>query len=328
MYGKGGLGKSTLVAQLAEHIYKSTGKFTRVVGADGGGFKAFEHLMDEGIVQYWSIDQWDEMSPFYTTEFAAKGWWPEDLGTPNSLLLPPKEEWRACPKCGKDCGAKGVAMVDKCMACGEKYPAGLRIPKTMKLINGMEGVGAVCFEGITAIGSMLMNRLRSTDTGGGRSILDHGYTISAPGQQHYGDAQAHLAQMAVDVRKIPVPVVLWTALELRGNDDGYGKPIYGPALPGKKLTALCIPWFTDVMHLEGEPGPKDPKTGMQPIRRVLYLGEHFPPDTLPYGFAAKTSVPLGGGMPLVIPFPPEENVMKRIFEEMESAKERLKVRVR
>lgn len=326
VYGKGGLGKSTIVAQLAEHVYRSTGKKTRVVGADGGGFKAFEHLMQEGIVQYWPIDQWDEMSPFYTTEFAAKGFWPEDIGTPNSILLAPKEEWRECSKCLGDCGAKGVAMVEKCAKCGEKFGQGVRLPKRMRLINGMEDIGAVAFEGLTAIGAMLMNRLRSTDTGGGRSIKDEGYTISAPGQQHYGDAQAHLQQMAVDVRKIPVPIVLWTALELRGNDDGYGKPIYGPALPGKKLTALCIPWFTDVIHLEGESAGKDPK-GVDLIKRVLYLSEHFPADTKPFGFAAKSSVPLGGEMPLVIPFDPAQNVMTTFFTEMEKAKERLRVRI-
>src|SRR3990172_2052644 len=50
------------------------------------------------------------------------------------------------------------------------------------------------------------------------------------------------------ILNIPVELVYWTALENRGEEDG--KPIYGPKGPGQALTPMCIPWFTDVLHLE------------------------------------------------------------------------------
>jgi hypothetical protein len=325
VYAAGGLGKSTLLALTAAHAYKSEGKRTRVVGADGGGTKPFQPLIDKGIVEYWPIDQWDEKSIFANLDFATKGWWPSDLGSINSDLVPPYREWRQCIFCEGDSGAGAVGMVEKCESCKKPFPKGTRLKKKFELLNGMEDVGVYGFEGLTAFGNLLLQRLRKVDPTGGRLIKDEGFNISALGQQHYGDAQTYLAQFVANTRTLPVPIVLWTALELRGDDDGYGKPIYGPKLPGKALTAACIPWFTDVIHLDGQP-KKDTSgkemrdvEGQQTLERKLYLAPHFPPDTKPYGFTAKTSAPLNGGMPTVLDFPPDRNVITTYFEELEKA---------
>lgn len=319
LYGQGGIGKSTLIAQAAAHIHKTLGLTTRIVGADGGGTKAFKVLEDEGIVEYCPIDQWDDTSIFNVLDFVTKGWWPEDVGNPNSLLLPPKEEWRECPKCGKDTGPLGSL---KCKEC--QHPlVGLRALKKTRLVNGFEKVGMVAFEGLTAFGNMLLNRLRKVDPQGGRSIKDGDFSISALGQQHYGDAQNYLTQYVANTRLIPAPVVMWTALELRGQDDGYGKPIFGPALPGKKLTALCVPWFTDVLHVDGVPKQRD-ASGIEVIERKLFLALHFPTDTKPYGFVAKSSAPLAGKMPTMLDFGTEGNAITNYFTELDASYKRAK----
>lgn len=323
IYGQGGLGKSTKLAQIAAHVWKKFGKRSRVYGADGGGFKAFKPLMDKEIVAYCPIDMWDEESMFYTLDLVTKGYWPEDVLTPNSTLLSPVKEWRECIKCKKDCGAKGLAMVEKCLSCGEKFGPGIRLPKKSELVNGMEEVGFIGFEGLTSFGNLLTNTLRKVDPTGGRSIKDGDTIISSLGQQHYGDAQTYIGQFVANTRALPVPIVAWTALELRGNDDGYGKPVFGPALPGKKLTPLCVPWFTDVLHLDGNVKmvggqPVRDKDGLEIVERKLFLAKHYPADTKPYGFDAKTSA----GMPLVIDDLLGQNTMTRFFEELEKAYER------
>lgn len=305
IYGAGGMGKSTLIASAAAHVWKTTGKKTRVVGADGGGTTtALKILMDEGIVSYWPIDQWDSNSIFYTLDMATKGYWPEDVETPNSPLVPPTKEWKACPTCGGDSGAKGLTMVPKCGSCGVVFAAGTTLRLQREPVGDFAGVGLVGFEGLTSFGDLLLRRLRVADPTGGHSIQDGTFKIASSGMQHYGAAQNYISQYVANVRLIPVPLIIWTALEVRSDDDG--KPLYGPALPGKKLTSLCIPWFTDVLHLDAF-AKKDARgittkdaNGMEVLERKLYLAPHFPSDAPGSRFAAKTSAPHGGEMPLVV----------------------------
>lgn len=324
IYGAGGIGKSSRIAEGAAYVWKKFGKKSRVIGADGGGSeKALQPLMNEGIVSYWPIDQWDDKSIFYTLDMATKGWWPEDPNVPNSPLIAPTREWKSCPTCSGDTGAKGLAMVAKCAACGVAFAAGQTLPLRRDPVGSFADVGLVAFEGLTSFGDLLLRRLRKVDPTGGRSIQDGDFKISSLGMQHYGDAQNYIAQYVANVRLIPVEFVIWTALEIRSDDDG--KPLYGPALPGKKLTSLCIPWFTDVLHLDGVP-QKDARgivvkdaNGMEVFSRKLYLAPHFPPDSPGSRFAAKTSAPNGGDMPLVI-----DPDLRGFFSELEKALDKSK----
>jgi hypothetical protein len=315
LYGSGGAGKSSLLAQMAVHVYKAFGLKTRIVGADGGGTKPFQVLMKKGIVEYWPIDLWDR-DIWTTYDRATMGWWPEDINVPNSKLLPPYKEHNVCPFCGKF-----TVSVSACTSCKKPIPAGATMKVEREPQNRAETVGAYGFESIAALSFNVMQRLKETDTDGGLVIKDKESEakISQSGQHHYGIAQNYIQKWVGNTRRLPTWAVVWTTLELRGGDDGYGKPVYGPALPGKKLTALCTPWFTDVMHLELEPEEKKNDDGTQNVRRVLYLADHFPPDTKPYGFKAKTSVP---GMPLRIPAPVGKNAMETYFAEVTKAYER------
>jgi hypothetical protein len=286
-------------------MWKTFGKKGRVIGADGGGTtSALQILLDAGIAEYWPIDQWDGESIFASLDKATKGWWPEDPATPNSTLLAPTKDIKYCPKCGGDSGASGLTSVPKCAACGFTYPTGTILKTKREPINGFEDVGLVAFEGFTSFGDLLLRRLKTIDPNGGLSISDGAFKISSPGQQHYGQAQSYLGQFVANNRTIPVPVVMWTALELRGEEEG--KPLYGPKGPGRALTSMCIPWFTDVLHLDGVAkrsatgiAVKD-ANGQEILERKLYLAPHFPSDAPTFRFAAKTSAPQGGEMPTVI----------------------------
>src|SRR3990172_128194 len=324
LYGAGGSGKSTLAAQAAQFTWESAGKKTRVVNADGGGTEsAFQALIDLGRAEVWNVDTWDGSSIFAVLDLASKGWWPSDTQSPNSPLLPPTKDWRPCPTCGKDSGASGLAMVTKCAACGVAYGSGTLLPVRRDPINGLEGTGLVVFEGLTAFGELLLRRLCSIDPTGGNAIPDiGGFKIASPGMQHYGAAQRYIGQYVANSRQIPGAMTLWTALELRADDDG--KPLYGPALPGKKLTALCIPWFTDVLHLDAiakrdARGGIEKREGQEILERKLYLAPHFPSDNPAYKFTAKTSAPAGGGMPTIL-----DPDMSLFFRELEKAVTKVK----
>jgi hypothetical protein len=331
IYGAGGMGKSTLGAQLAAFTFKSTGKKTRVVNMDGGGTaNAYSVLLEKGIASIWNLDQWDEKSLFLTLDLATKGWWPEDATEPNSPLLPPFAKWKECPSCQKDVGAKGFALPPKCASCGSILASGTFCKTRTTYANGFDAVGAVVFEGFTSFGEALLRRLRTINPEGGRSIDDKAgdgsvYKISAPGMQHYGDSQAYLGQFIANSKTIPTGRVLWTALENRGEEDG--KQVYGPKGPGQALTATCIPWFTDVIHLDGvaksEKGLviKD-GNGMEVVERKLFLSPHYPADNKLFLFRAKTSAPLSGGMPTVLDFPSTTNTMERLFGLIEEAKKK------
>jgi len=321
------MGKSTLATQAAVHVWKTQGLRTRVVNADGGGTReAFSGLIEAGIADVWDIDTWDERSIFEHLALATKGFWPEDLATPNSHLLAPTRDWRECPTCKKDSGGKSLTMPPKCESCGIAFAAGQLLPVRRDKINGMDKVGLVVFEGMTSFGELLLQRLKKIDSGGGNVLNDNGYKIAQGGQNHYLLAQRAISEAVTNVRQIPVDLVLWTALEIRADDDG--KPLYGPQGPGKKLTALCIPWFTSVLHLDGVAKRATGGTlvkdsaGMEILERKLFLAPHFPQDAPTQRFAAKTSAPFGGDMPLVI-----EPSMHVFFAELEKAKLKAKTKL-
>ena len=324
LYGAGASGKSTRLAEASEYVFKKFGKKTRVVNADGGGTtSAFQHLIDHGVAEVWDIDLWAEQrSIFDLLDLATKGWWPTDLATPGSSLAPSVIENLICPSCGGSLGSRGsgFSTPKQCTICSASMGAGV-LPKLLREVNPPD-LGLICFEGLTAFGELMLRRLRSVDSSGGNTIKDGEYKVASPGQQHYGMAQSYIAQYVSNSRQLPVDLVIWTALELRSDDDG--KPLYGPALPGKALTAKCIPWFTDVLHLDmlpkvvGGVRQKD-KDGMEVVERKLFLMPHFPPDNPTYKFAAKTSAPLAGKMPVVL-----DADMKGFYIELEEAHRRAK----
>lgn len=325
IYGAGGVGKSTQLAQIAEWVWETQKKKSRVVNADGGGTRsAFQHLIDADIAEVWDIDLWDSQGIFSALDFATKGFWPLDPNVPNSPLQPSIREWRKCPGCGEDTGGTSFSMPSECKGCKMKFGAGQLLPVIRDRINGSEEIEFYGFEGLTAFGELMLRRLRAVDSAGGMTVKDGDTKISQPGQQHYGMAQSYIAQYVANSRALPVEYVAWTALELRSDDDG--KPLYGPMLPGKKLTAQCIPWFMDVLHLDAVPKKQGTAVvkvnGMEVLERKLYLAPHFPDDNPQYKFAAKTSAPMGSGMPVVI-----DADMKVFFLELTKAQERAKAKI-
>jgi hypothetical protein len=321
-YGRPGIGKSTLIAMLIAYMFMTYGLKTRVVGGDGGGSKAFEALVAKGMAEFWDLSQWNDQSIFHYIEFAGRGYWPADVKKIGSELIAPRNLFRVCPKCkGKFPGT----MPKSCPLCKEVFGAGVRLPVQEEPVESMKEIGAYAFDGLSFYGQAMMDALKAGNPAGGNSINIDGYTVANSGQSHYGLAQGYLASMIDNFKKIPVKVVLATALEKRGVSEGgggenAGTPLYGPSLPGKALTDIAAGWFTDAFHLEGEESKGS--DGLALVKRVIYFTKHFPKDTSPYGFVAKTSAPIGGGMPDFMEMKAGENFFKLYFEKLEKAYEK------
>ena len=56
---------------------------------------------------------------------------------------------------------------------------------------------------------------------------------------------------------------------------------------------------------------------MELIQRKIFLMPHFPPDNPAYKFAAKTSAPMAGKMPVVL-----DADMRKFYIELEAAHQR------
>jgi hypothetical protein len=325
IYGPSSAGKSTRVAEAIAYVHDEWGLRGRVVGADGGGTQnAIGALVDAGIADYWAIDQWTEQSIFTTYDLASKGWWPEDHQTPNSKIVPNVREFMQCPACLGDSGSKGLTMAPICASCKKPFVAGSRLKLVREPINGLQDVGVLAFEGLTAFGQNLLMKLAEVNPDGGRSITDSSVTeqvrISAPGLQHYGDAQNRLARCVSNNRMVPVPIIIWTALESRGEDEG--KPVFGPKGPGKALATQSLQWYTDVLHLDMVPkvdtrglrvkGPE----GIEILERKLFLEPHFPTDAPNQLFRCKvTSAGPCSGLPPVM-----DPDLRGFFKKVEEAK--------
>ena len=298
LYAEGGAGKSSQAAKAADWIWEKRGLRTRVVNADGGGTQGvFQSLIDKGACDYWDVDTWDQSSIFEMLDLATKGWWPSDPEVPNSPLEETFPQYRECTSCK---APNPVTPGKQCLKCGTVFGAGTVLPLRQRTGD----IGCYIFEGMTAFGELLLRRLRQINPEGGNFFTDEKYKISAPGKGHYGGAQTYLAQFVGNSRRLPVEMVLWTALEYKKDDDG--PPLYGPAGPGKVLTSACIPWFNAVLHLDvlakmKGPVPEKDANGQLILERKLYLQAHFPPDNVNTKFLCKMSAPYGERLPGVVP---------------------------
>lgn len=286
LYGGGGVGKTNMIATLAKHIYKTAQKKTRVITVDGGGVGPLSVGIELGVVEALQCDSWP--FPFRYMDLLSRGYWPLDKTSP--------EPW-------------------KCLAPPEKQP-------------DWDQVGAYCGEGLTAVGTVLMNYMRDRRAKGeqigqmdGKNLgmfkdgegTDQ-VSLGANTMTDYGIAQSYLHTYVKNFRQLwskGMPLVVWTALELKATDDAK-VPVYGPMLPGKAATAACIPWFTDVLHLDVL-DPKKQSDGTVSGSRKVFLSNHYANND-PVPFLAKTSANRDGKMPAII-----EPDFKIFFEEIAKA---------
>lgn len=220
IYSASGGFKTTAVKHFARYIYDVTGKSTLLVSMDGGGWDPCVPEVGAGIIKPYRASL---EIPLPVLRMVSKGFFPED---PDEIT------------------ASQINM--------------LAVDWTQ--------FGALAVEGLTSISQACMRYLsdKGMIVGGEKSLpgvfsqaihVDgavRSETFGSSTQGHYGFVQNFIYSFVMNAISLPCHYVLFTALESRTEEDDRST-IFGPAVAGKKATALIPSWVGDCIHSQDYP---------------------------------------------------------------------------
>lgn len=222
MYGPMGSGKTSALAAIARSIYKETGKKTRLISGDGGGFDPVGNLIDLGIIEPAAIGGRKDILP--TLQDLARGDWFID----GELVKP-----NAKSKSGKvnDLSTVGLYVVE-----GTKF-----IGQTM--LNNLLGKG-INFTDKNLVTDFTANQDDTNEV--------HHYGLPVFG--HYGFTQNYVTNVIFSFLSLiqsTNSMLIFTTHEYEDEGDSKQnrKPITGPASTGKALVGSLPSMFGRVIHM-------------------------------------------------------------------------------
>ena len=279
LYSGWGIGKTSLLYDLAKFLWVEKGLRTLVYTSDTGGAGPLAAGVSAGAIEVVYTDLYTK-NQFNMMDLVVQGFAPPEKGAPLKAWKKvdfKKEGYGAVCIEGLTSWGQGIMRW-----AGDKHAQGVQI-------------------GMMKTGEGMLFKDGEDEKGGGGSK----YGLNT--QVHYGIAQQELARKVAEAKKLwsELDLVVWTALETKvelKKDQNLGldgKPMaYGPMMPGQAATAQCGSWFTDVLHLDVV-DPKKQPDGTILGERKLFLGPHYGAgDPTPY--FAKVSVSPDGKMPSCI----------------------------
>lgn len=220
IYGPTGTRKTTQIGELAKYVYEKTGKKTRLLTADGGGYGPIQDLVNVGIIDVWRVTE--EANIKVAIIKASKGAWPEKIvnGLRASSTI------------------KEISPNDRARA--------------------FKDIGAYAVEGFTSIAQAVMgdavskgDKISQDIVGKFTETTEYGSeTFGAPSPSHYGWTQRYILDMIRNFSALPLERVLYTALEGKGEDKLTKSLQYGPAVAGQAITASIPQYVGDCLHFE------------------------------------------------------------------------------
>jgi hypothetical protein len=213
LYGVSGSTKTSQIVHFAKWVYETTGKRTRLITGDGGGFKPIE---DSGLVDVGVVDVFDYSAcdfPLATLRRLSKGHWPYRVK-----------------------GADGKVEV--------------KIIPTP--IAKWAEVGAYAVEGASSISDMLLSHVASQEEKvmfENVRYEEDGEVFGSNNEGHYGLVQKEIFNMVMAMKALPVDYVVWTALVGKGDDKKTRETLYGPQIAGNAKTPVAPQWFGTCLHL-------------------------------------------------------------------------------
>jgi len=211
IYGESGTFKSSNLGEIAEYLLSRFGGITRLLTADSG-VAPMQEQIDRGVIQYWDITT--AKSPMGLFRKALRGYWPDKLvngkADENSFRPTTAEEWR--------------------------------------------GISGVFVEGITRVADVMMQDLREKGRDTGEPLQakfqDSGVNFAQASRGTYGFVQTYSQDWIGELKTLPVPWVVVTAHEGKGEDLVSKKTVFGPAIVGKAGTDKVCGWFENSIHTE------------------------------------------------------------------------------
>lgn len=213
VYGRSGSGKTTQIGTLAEHVYKTYGKKTRLATSDKGGLDPIQPHIDVGIIEPVEIndsDPWvflNKVVRGYIRD--ANGKWTLDTKRNESIGLWAFESMRSI-------GELLMSDMAKKAAVGTNIGGGANISFAVQ--------------------------------GDGETLK-----ISGSNMAHYGVAQTRITDEVWESQKLPGNYVLWTSSVSKDADEVSGSKVLGPDVVGKALTTEVPRWFHYSMRMDTIP---------------------------------------------------------------------------
>ena len=155
-----------------------------------------------------------------------------------------------------------------------------------KTTPGFEQVGARCYDSLTSMNFWIMgdlaHRVGCGDLAGektslGGQIFDGDMSFGGNNRSHYGFAQIRAQEWLSESTAIPglVAPPVWTALELRADDEKTDLPIYGPKIAGNAKTSEVPSWVGNCL------GTRTWKEDGKDVFK-LHLKEYRDSDNIPH----------------------------------------------
>lgn len=257
IYGDSGDGKTALIGEYAEYLYRTEQKRTRLYSFDPGGTDTIAPYINLGIIEL--VDMVGRERPWEALDQASKGRIPR-TGEVNVGLVavtpgaPQGEDDIGCYAYDGFTGAADILMQD----LSRKSGAGTNIGGQAPAVKFKDGEA----------------------------------NISGNSPAHFGIVQSQLTMAAQESFHHQGKDIIWTALARRASDNDTGSPILGPQIVGKALTGEAPRWFVYTFRVMGIPADAVLKT---PERHILYFNDHTDLNTPGAKGLGNSRIPLGVG---------------------------------
>jgi len=255
LYGVSDAGKTAQLGRFARYVYEKTGKITRLVGADNGGWAPLQSYIDLGIIEAWSLLPLavSGQSIHAAVHLLARGHWPGVVRGKNG------DELKMLPANGETFKRVGAYAIDSGTGLAELIHGELRA-KGPKIAQEASYQYSAVFDGVT--------------------VTQHGSN-----KPYIGFVQDSIRTLITNFSALPVERVCWTFGEATGEDE-VRKSVYGPDVIGRALTGKMPKDFGDLLHFEfysavasATPDPVTGKANPATPRRRIYWMTHADPFT-------------------------------------------------
>lgn len=221
LYGRTNSGKSSQIGTLAEHVFKTTGKATRLYTADKGGIDPIAPYVQLGIIEPVEMG---ETNPWIFLNKAVRGYVRDSTG-------------------------KWVLDKAKNALVGFYAFESLRgIAESLMLSMAQKAAEGVNIGG----GSNVSFQIQSDN---------ETVKVSGSNMAHYGVAQARMTEEVWESQKLAAEYIMWTSSVSKDEDGVSSGKVLGPDVIGKALTAEVPRWFhytfrIDVLPAQGGKGER------------------------------------------------------------------------
>ncbi|MHA1951977.1 MAG: hypothetical protein ACW987_19190 [Candidatus Thorarchaeota archaeon] len=294
LVGDSGSGKTSLLATLAEWVWKTYKKVSLLYSTDGGGFPAkMDALIRAGIVRVWKLRTRGEA--FESCSRACQAYWPTEFTNPLAGEVPPGVSLipsitatytLRCDNCNAEIvshsNKKGFKQFYICKCSNKVSRANGIVEEEIGIAPFFKDVGAVMIDGLTSMNDWIMGDMSDMGAKGvlkgetaaiGGKIVSGDMVFGGPNRSHYGFAQTRSMQWVQDASNIQGLIVgtVFTSRLQRATDTNSNIRVYGPQIAGQAKTADIPAWVGNCLGADimiDEKGRKEWR---------LYLTEYMEP---------------------------------------------------